>query len=362
MKKLLLAIAVAAMGMMASCSQGSYKINVNFGDHIFDGKKAYLTNYDTGDTIDSTTVSEKHLLLKGDVDSSFFARLVVDGNRLELVVEPGEINVEWNEKIVTRGTPLNDKLNMLNAELEKLEQGWEQIDTDLNNQSITQDEAEARNKQLEKQQTDILFKCYKENKDNALGVWAFTNYVIYSSFTTSELEKQLSAAPAGYRSYKRIKKAVSDAAAVENTAVGKNYVDIKMTTPDGKVDKLSDHVGKDGAYTLVDFWASWCGPCRKEIQGSLMQLHEKYAGKGLQIVGVAVWDKPQDTKAAIAELSIPWHVMMASQYTTEPTDLYGIAGIPHIMLLDDKGKILLRGLNGKELIDAVDNAMSQKSD
>ena len=98
--------------IMVSCSQG-YKINVNFAGHDFDGKKAYLTNYDTGDTIDSVTVSEKHLVLEGSVDSAFYARLIVDGNRFGMIVEPGEINVEWGDKIVARGTPLNDKLNSL---------------------------------------------------------------------------------------------------------------------------------------------------------------------------------------------------------------------------------------------------------
>ena len=78
--------------IMVSCSQG-YKINVNFAGHDFDGKKAYLTNYDTGDTIDSVTVSEKHLVLEGSVDSAFYARLIVDGNRFGMIVEPGEIIV-----------------------------------------------------------------------------------------------------------------------------------------------------------------------------------------------------------------------------------------------------------------------------
>ena len=91
-----------------------------------------------------------------------------------------------------------------------------------------------------------------------------------------------------------------------------------------------------------------------------MQLYEKYNGKGLQILGVAVWDKPEDTKTAISSLAIPWHVMMGDHYMTEQTDLYGIAGIPHIMLIDPNGIIVMRGLQGDELVAAVENVLKGK--
>ena len=126
--------------LMVSCSQG-YKINVNIADHTFDGKMAYLTNYDTGDTIDSVKVTEKHFTLNGDIDSSYFARLIVDGNRFGMIVEPGEINVEWGEQIIARGTPLNDKLNLVNADFEKLEQEWDKIGEDFKNEKLSEDEA-----------------------------------------------------------------------------------------------------------------------------------------------------------------------------------------------------------------------------
>ena len=345
--------------LMVSCSQG-YKINVNIADHTFDGKMAYLTNYDTGDTIDSVKVTEKHFTLNGDIDSSYFARLIVDGNRFGMIVEPGEINVEWGEQIIARGTPLNDKLNLVNADLEKLEQEWDKIGEDFKNEKLSEDEAEKLNSNLEKRQMDIFLKCYEENKDNALGVWAFTNYLIYGNFGTKELEEILNKAPENYRNYKRIKKAVSDAQAVENTAEGKMYADFEVKGLDGNIEKLSDFVGKDGSYTLVDFWASWCGPCRMEIKGALTELYNKYNGKGLQVIGVAVWDKPEDTKTAIDKLPIPWHVMVGDHYMTEQTDLYGISGIPHIMLIDPNGIIVSRGLNGSELVETVDKIMTTK--
>lgn len=360
MKKLFYLLAMISFLGMVSCfnSSNSYKINVNFANNSFDGKMAYLTNYDTGDTIDSAKVKEKHLSLEGIVDTSYYARLIVDGNRMGVIVEPGEINVEWGEERIARGTKLNDKLTIINAEIDKIDLQWESISQGFKENKITEEEAVEQSADLENKQNSLFLETYKNNKDNAIGPWAFTNYLIYKQFNSAQLDSILNTAPSNYRNYKRVKKAISDAQAVENTAVGKPFTDFALTNPEGKEEKLSDVIGKNGNYTVVDFWASWCGPCRAEIKGALSQLYEKYNGQGLQILGVAVWDNPEDTKMAMKQLSIPWHVMMASQYTTVPTDIYGIAGIPHIMLVDPNGKILSRGLQGEALVTYVDKIMN----
>lgn len=345
--------------LVTSCSQ-SVKINVNFADHSFDGKKAYLTNYDSGDTIDSVVVVEKRLIFEENVDTAFFARLIVDGNRFGLIVEPGEINVEWGgDNVIACGTPLNDKLNVVNLQLDKLDEQWEQIGAKLKSQEIDENEAERLNVELEKQQLDIFHNCYKDNADNAIGAWAFTNYLNYGQFSLNQIDSIFATAPKPLLELKRVKKAKADAVAVENTAVGKKFVDFTLRNTQGKEEKLSDFVGK-GNFTLVYFWASWCGPCRMEIKGALTQFYEKYNGKGLQVIGVAVWDKPADTEAAVKQMNIPWHVMADNHYTSVPTDIYGIAGIPHIMLIDPSGTIILRGLQGEELVKAIDELMKSK--
>jgi thiol-disulfide isomerase/thioredoxin len=352
-------LVLASCLMMVSCSQ-SYKINVNFAGHDFDGKKAFLTNYDTGDTIDSATVSEKHLTFEGNIDSAYYARLIVDGKRFGMVVEPGEINVEWGDDIIASGTALNDKLNAMGDEMEKIDAEWEKIDQAFKNGEISEEEASKQNADLENKQIKLFYDTYVANKDNALGPWAFTNYLIYKQFKTDQLDSLLNTAPSNYRGYKRVIKAQSDAKAVENTAVGKTFTDFTMKAPDGVEKKLSDFVGKDGDFTVVDFWASWCGPCRAEIKGALTKIYEKYNGKGVMVIGVAVWDKPEDTQAAMKQLGIPWQVMMDDHYTTVPTDLYGIAGIPHIMVLDADGLILSRGLQGDALVQYIDQLMNVK--
>ena len=129
-----------------------------------------------------------------------------------------------------------------------------------------------------------------------------------------------------------------------NTDEGSKFVDF-VVEYDGKTTRFSDYVGK-GQYVLVDFWASWCGPCRAEIP-NLIAAYNKYKDKGLEVVGIAAWDKPEDTQKAIGEEKIPYPQIINSQQIA--TDLYGITGIPEIILFAPDGTILKRGLRGENI-------------
>ncbi|MBQ0077966.1 MAG: TlpA family protein disulfide reductase [Bacteroidales bacterium] len=132
------------------------------------------------------------------------------------------------------------------------------------------------------------------------------------------------------------------------TLVGSKFLDFEV---DGV--KFSDYVGK-GKVILVDFWASWCGPCRGEVP-NIAKVYAKYAGERFDVLSVAVWDKPEDTKAAAEKLGISWDQIINAQRI--PTDIYGIEYIPQILLFDADGTLLAHDLREGEIEKAVKKAL-----
>jgi thiol-disulfide isomerase/thioredoxin len=103
--------------------------------------------------------------------------------------------------------------------------------------------------------------------------------------------------------------------------------------------KLSDYVGK-GNYVLVDMWASWCGPCKREIP-NLAEVHNLYKDKGVTVLGVFVWDDVKNLKPTMEAEKVTWAQIIDSEKCA--TELYGVDGIPAIMLIGPDGTILERG-------------------
>lgn len=321
-----IAFLFTALLLLASCSKG-YKVTVTFPDESNNGETAFLTNYDTGDTIATATIENNECTFEGQTDKGFFARLYAGGNPYGFVVEPGEVKLD-----IAAGTaisPLNNKIEEWSKEMQQL----------ADDTTLTEAENEAR-------YVEGLKKLYEGNKDNPVGAWAFCNYLMNKDFTEAEIDALLKEAPAEYALLKRVEKAKNAARQLTVTAEGQKFTDFEVKAEDGAVQKLSDHVGK-GKVVVVDFWASWCPPCRAEIP-KLQALKAKYGDK-FDVLGIAVWDNPDDTRKAIDELKITWPVIIGTQKLTEPTDLYGIKGIPHIIVFGPDGTILSRGLTGEDL-------------
>ncbi len=333
-------LAIAALAGALPLAAEPYKIIAPMPDDA-DGAMARLVNFDTGDAIDSVLVAERVAVFEGNIDEPILARILVDGNRMPtFILESGTIS--FNAKEGPFGTMLNDELRKLSNEINALQSSYQQAPTDAEKEVIY-------NKYIAK-----IDSTMEANADNAFGFFVFLNGGA-SSMAAPALRETLKQHPS-FAKYARTKKMLESAERREATQPGGKYIDFEVKQPDGTVKKLSDYVGR-GKYTLVDFWASWCGPCIRQT-AVLKDIYNKYKDDGrLDVLGVAVWDEVDATKKAIAQHELPWECILDAQ--TIPTDLYGITGIPCIILFGPDGTIISRDKQDDELKADVDAALAK---
>lgn len=349
MKLLKLTSAAVFMSMAFSCAvaqSSAYKVTIPLTEDE-DGLKAYIVNYDSGEKIDSVVIENAVAQFKGETSTPIMVQLVIDGSRAGMfVLEPGDITGDLKTRSFT-GTTLNDALIDFGKKAGNYVEQFRKLSADSNSTP----EAKA---EIEKLYTELLNETKQKNAGNPIGYYLFLQDAY--ELDLASLDKILAETPE-YAKSVRVQKLRNNLLKKSETSVGKKFKDFTITQPDGTNAKLSDHVGK-GHYTLVDFWASWCGPCIRETR-VLKQLYNEYSDKGLEILGVAVWDEPQNTLKAIETHQLPWNQIINAG--TVPTDIYGISGIPCIILFDPEGNIISRDKQDDALIADVKAAMEKAS-
>ncbi|MBO4451205.1 MAG: redoxin domain-containing protein [Bacteroidaceae bacterium] len=316
---------VMSMVLLASCTNKSFKVN---GEAPEEAKYVYYTYnfFDEDPKLDSVEVADGKYVIEGvnEGDPVFVTGATDQNVQFWFVSEPGEIQI--SKEGMPSGTPLNDAIKGF---LEKANE--------------VQTEAEL----------DALIDTFMKEHPNDLA-GAFCLYLLNDYIGLNNLQERLDTCGDVVNDaiHKIIPQEKFDKAA--KTAAGQMFTDFEAEY-EGTVQKLSDYVGK-GKYVLVDFWASWCGPCRREIP-TVIELYDKYAGDNFEVLGVATWDKPEDTKQAMEELGIKYPQIMNAQKAG--SDAYNIEGIPEIILFAPDGTIVKRGLRGEAMVKAVEDALGK---
>ena len=129
---------------------------------------------------------------------------------------------------------------------------------------------------------------------------------------------------------------------------GSKFIDFTVPALDGKQVKLADVVAKN-KITMVDFWASWCGPCRMEMP-NVVEAYKQFHNKGLEIVGVSLDESKEDWETAVKDMGMNWiQTSDLKGWECEAARLYGVRGIPACVLINQKGEIVGRDLRAEEL-------------
>ena len=336
---------------------GNYRID-GMAPADANGQWVYLYKPSGQGASDSVQIANGRFTLeRAVVEDGLIAHLVIPRSyNLSFIPEEGIIKADL-AAIAATGTALND----LHAQKAKTRETLE-TETRGRLKAIRADK-NLDDKAKEEAQEKIVNEFYgkikplaeadlKEHSNDAIGLIALQTLLGMEDVNVAKAEALLQQAGDRLRAEESITKMVERLRRVEATQAGAQFVDFEGVDDANKAVRLSDYVGK-GHYVLVDFWASWCGPCRREI-AHLKKVRDAYTDKGLVILGTVVWDEMEDHLKAMKELEITWPQIFNK---AEATELYGIAGIPQIILFDPAGKIVARDLRGEEINKLLDKAL-----
>ena len=252
---------------------------------------------------------------------------------------------------------LNDKMNAIESEVSKAGDALNVKIAEMQSQGKSRDEiAAALNPELEKLY-DIYRNAIKENKNNIIAAYILGMVAPQFYSSLAEFEEATNGVKYADKVF-AVRKYREELLKAAATQAGKMFVDFTGLTVDGQPSKLSDYVGK-GKYVLVDFWASWCGPCKGEIP-NLIELQEKFGGDKFTVLGVNVWDEEDKFKAALTAEGITYpQIYIPRDNKDNATELYGIKGIPQIILFAPDGTIVQRDLRGNAMKALVSEEMSK---
>jgi len=356
-----------AVWLMASCS-GNQEKSTEVSGILKNAPNSLLylelVSFETGNqVVDSVTLKDGQFLLNVNTKEESLLQLrFPETEKAPMIFAVSDkskivIKGDWNDFSTLRfeGSPASERLRLMLDSLSRAQQSvlllQATMSKDSNAQLLFAEKAEAKLKEI-----NTYIRSIAE-KDESPIVSLFATSLLGQELNEEETEVVMNRLQKRFPKHMGISEAIGtyrksmesmqkSKAAAEKIAPGSLAPDLTMNDPEGKPVSLSSFRGK---YVLVDFWASWCGPCREE-NPYVVEAYKKYKDQNFTVLGVSLDKEKEAWLQAIQEDKLTWTHMSDLKFWNSPAvSLYGISGIPFNVLLDPDGKIIAKGLRGEQL-------------
>lgn len=345
----LLTLCITSCHSRNTASENEYNIQGDVHESSLYGETIILSIYngDGTQTVDSTLISETgSFVFNGNIDDVCLAALAIENsndgqyidyhfflenNKITVAITPAKSEYGYDYfRFTVKGSKADRTYRRESKGCYKEYPGL-MVDAD-------NDKA----KQCLAQHSDAFYAPY-------LYYVSLYNYADYSDFI-----KQMDAFTATARNTYHYKLLTEKIPLKRSIAIGATIPDCTLTDTVGDTTNLHQVIaGK--RYILVDFWASWCGPCRQEF-GAIKDLYSKYAAQGFEVVAISIDEDPTRWKEALREEGLKWINMLDSEQSAK--DTYGVNGVPRNFLIDSTGKILATNLHREMLTEKITKLMN----
>ncbi len=349
-------LAIATACSNSKVEEPQYTINLELANSQMDSVYLFILNTDGWDLIDSVGKIDDKFTFTGEFKSpeyisigdkkrNYSVRLLAGNSSITIL---SDFDNPQNDSI--QGATFNDDYIAIQKNIMKFDEQLGELASNYRSIEFSGDSIQIKNLELEYDslttvKNDWVLNWVKENPNNVVSEILIINPLMYSlSFEElKELFVALSPDISKNGMYHMIEDRVTT---LEKSAVGTPAPNITMVDTNSVVDNLHAHFG---TYLLIDFWASWCGPCRMD-NPQMVGIFNRFHEKGYNVFGVSLDSKEDQWKKAINDDKLFWtHVSDLKGWQSEGAKSYGITSIPHTVLIDPEGIIIARGLSPDEL-------------